>query len=54
MDTKSEVRRLDRVVVSNLRFLDTIRDTSVRGLFWETMVKPFLLLAEALRQRLEN
>jgi hypothetical protein len=54
MNIRSEVQKLDSIVASNLKFLDTIRDTSVRGLFWETMVKPFWLLADALRERLEN
>ena len=54
MNTRSEVRRLDNIVASNLKFLDTIRDTSVRGLFWKTMVEPYWLLADRLREQLED
>lgn len=54
MNLTLEMRWLDDLVASNLRFLDAIRDTSVRGLFWETMVKPYWVLADAVRQRLES
>jgi hypothetical protein len=54
MDYQLEVKRLDDIVASRLRFLDTIRDESVRGMYWETMVKPYWLLADAFRQRLES
>ena len=54
MDFQLEVKRLDGIVASRSRFLDTIRDESVRGLYWETMVKPFWILADAVRRRLES
>ncbi len=54
LNLRLEVRRLDGIVESRLRFLDTIRDRAVRGLYWQTQVLPFWILADALRYRLEN
>ena len=54
MNLLFEVTRLNSVVQSRLRFLDTIRDRAVRGLYWQTQVLPYWILLEAVRSRFEN
>jgi len=54
MNLLSEVRRLEALIESRLRFLDRIRDKTTRGLYWHTMIEPYWRLEIALRQRLEN
>ncbi len=54
MNLLLELRRLDDLVKSRLRFLDNIRDEATRRWYFELMIKPYWRLAEAVRQRLED